>query len=330
MLQKGYNNVVTSNANSVAEKFQYNGKEIDEDLGLNWHDYGARRYDASLGRFMTLDPFAEKYSPQSVYAYAANNPIIYVDVFGMGPGDPPYTKNNVTFIHFDAPTISVVNRQSGGTFTSAAIATDNSSVSNEYVVNMQQYETLTYKAKLQYVAGSNIDVGDLQTQGLTIVNGEVQEGGRTSNSYYVAQCADGSCQAGLGNPPADSKVGFGGGIPLIVDGMAYGAKKKYDSNGKMIQNSSRGFAKQNSFGATVGKTILAFDNDGNFMIVSQQDGVEGMTLAEIRDYLKSEGYTNAISFDGSTSATLVKDKKVINKPDERKNNSIPVGARINE
>ncbi len=96
----------------------------------------------------------------------------------------------------------------------------------------------------------------------------------------------------------------------------------------MIQNSSAGFEFQNS--KTVGKTILAFDNDGNFMIVSQQNGVEGMTLDGIRDHLISKGYTNAISFDGSTSATLVKDNKVINEPDRRKDNSIPVGARINE
>lgn len=112
--------------------------------------------------------------------------------------------------------------------------------------------------------------------------------------------------------------------------MSFGAEKKYDKDGNMIQNSSAGFKAQNKNSKKVGKTILAFDDKGNFMIVSQQNGVEGMTLAEIRDYLKSEGYSNAISFDGSTSATLVKDDKVITKPSGRKNNSIPVGAQIKE
>ena len=36
----------------LAQKFGYNGKELNEELGLDWHDFGARNYDASLG---TLD-----------------------------------------------------------------------------------------------------------------------------------------------------------------------------------------------------------------------------------------------------------------------------------
>lgn len=96
----------------------------------------------------------------------------------------------------------------------------------------------------------------------------------------------------------------------------------------MIQNSSAGYEFQNN--ETVGKTILAFDNKGNFMIVSQQNGVKGMTLDQIRNDLIAKGYTNAISYDGSTSATLLKDNQIINSPDNRKNNSIPVGAKVTE
>lgn len=103
-------------------------------------------------------------------------------------------------------------------------------------------------------------------------------------------------------------------------------RRYIDSNGNMIQNSSAGYPRQNT--ARVGKTILAFDRDGNFMIISQQDEVDGMTLDAIKAELVSKGYTNAISFDGSTSSTLVKDGNVIVSPDERKNNSIPVGAQV--
>ncbi len=57
----------------------------NEEFGLNWYDYGARNYQADLGRFHTIDPRAEDYGFQSPFAYAANNPIIYVDKNGEGP-----------------------------------------------------------------------------------------------------------------------------------------------------------------------------------------------------------------------------------------------------
>jgi RHS repeat-associated protein len=67
----------------------YNGKELQDDLSLYWYDYGARFYDPMLGRWHSVDPLAESYSFQSPYAYAANNPIKFVDVNGAGPGFGP-------------------------------------------------------------------------------------------------------------------------------------------------------------------------------------------------------------------------------------------------
>jgi RHS repeat-associated protein len=68
-------------------KYLYNGKELQEDLGLDMYDYGARYYDASISRFHTLDPKAEIYNNWSPYLYGANNPIRYEDTNGEGPGD---------------------------------------------------------------------------------------------------------------------------------------------------------------------------------------------------------------------------------------------------
>ena len=67
---------------SNVQPYKYNGKELDSKKGLNWYDYGARHYDAALGRFTTNDRFAEKYYSMSPYQYGANSPVVNIDVNG--------------------------------------------------------------------------------------------------------------------------------------------------------------------------------------------------------------------------------------------------------
>ena len=64
------------------QPYKYNGKELDAKKGLNWYDYGARHYDAALGRFTTVDPLAEKHYSESLYTYCYSNPINCIDPNG--------------------------------------------------------------------------------------------------------------------------------------------------------------------------------------------------------------------------------------------------------
>jgi len=57
--------------------YEYTGKEFD-DSGLNY--YGARYYDSSIGRFVTVDPIG---SGINWYAYVDNNPLVKVDPNGL-------------------------------------------------------------------------------------------------------------------------------------------------------------------------------------------------------------------------------------------------------
>lgn len=84
---KGYNNVVSSNGNSVANAWKYNNKELEEELNLGWYDYGARRYDPAIARWTTQDPLADMYESWSPYNYTMNNPIRYIDPDGMMVSD---------------------------------------------------------------------------------------------------------------------------------------------------------------------------------------------------------------------------------------------------
>jgi len=73
--------------NDVAKDtpYQYNGKELNLDHGLNWSDYEARWYDACLGRFTSVDPLAKTMPAWSPYIYTYNNPIRFTDPTGMAP-----------------------------------------------------------------------------------------------------------------------------------------------------------------------------------------------------------------------------------------------------
>ena len=67
---------------SNVQPYKYNGKELDSKKGLNWYDYGARHYDAALGRFTTVDSLAEKHYSESLYTYCYSNPINCIEPNG--------------------------------------------------------------------------------------------------------------------------------------------------------------------------------------------------------------------------------------------------------
>jgi RHS repeat-associated protein len=69
----------------TVNKYKYNGKELNDDFGLNLSDYGARWYDAALGRWWSVEPFSDLFHNSSGYSYALNTPIFCIDMDGFIP-----------------------------------------------------------------------------------------------------------------------------------------------------------------------------------------------------------------------------------------------------
>ncbi|MEM9548232.1 MAG: RHS repeat-associated core domain-containing protein [Bacteroidota bacterium] len=64
-------------------RYGYNGKELNDDFGLEWSDYGFRFYDPAIGRFTGVDPISDQFPHVSTYNYAENEPIANIDLWGL-------------------------------------------------------------------------------------------------------------------------------------------------------------------------------------------------------------------------------------------------------
>jgi RHS repeat-associated protein len=77
-----YGNVL-SNSNPDFQPFAYAGGLYDTQTKLV--RFGARDYDASVGRWTCKDPIGFKGRQSNIYIYAKNNPVNYIDRTGLGP-----------------------------------------------------------------------------------------------------------------------------------------------------------------------------------------------------------------------------------------------------
>jgi RHS repeat-associated protein len=71
---------VTNSTGTLRNPFQYTGRELDSETGLNYNR--ARYYNSATGRFISEDPLSFGGGPNS-YAYVGNNPTNFIDPIGL-------------------------------------------------------------------------------------------------------------------------------------------------------------------------------------------------------------------------------------------------------
>ena len=64
----------------TAYKYKYNGKEYQDELGLNMYAMDMRQYDPAIGRWVVQDPIV--HHSQSPYCGFDNNPVFFADPSG--------------------------------------------------------------------------------------------------------------------------------------------------------------------------------------------------------------------------------------------------------
>jgi RHS repeat-associated protein len=69
---------------TIDNNLRFPGQYFDAETGLhyNWHRY----YDPATGRYLTPDPIGLE-GGMNLYSYSYQNPVNYVDPFGLAPGD---------------------------------------------------------------------------------------------------------------------------------------------------------------------------------------------------------------------------------------------------
>ncbi|WP_378187913.1 RHS repeat-associated core domain-containing protein [Aquimarina sp. W85] len=82
----------SSAISGIPHRYGFNGKEEQMELGLGWLDFGARNYDATLGRWMNPDPLADLRYELTPYNYVQNSPMFKIDPDGL----TDYTLNKKT------------------------------------------------------------------------------------------------------------------------------------------------------------------------------------------------------------------------------------------
>lgn len=66
-----------------SNRFTFQEQEIQDDFGLGWYQFKWRMEDPILGRFISIDPLAEKYVHNSTFAFSENKVISHRELEGL-------------------------------------------------------------------------------------------------------------------------------------------------------------------------------------------------------------------------------------------------------
>jgi RHS repeat-associated protein len=103
-------------AGDTWQPYRFTSKELDNQNGLNWYDFGARWFDvAGVPMWTSVDPLAEKYYYISPYMYCAGDPVNKFDPDGKA------VETAWDFFNVGLDVTSCISNVKSGNYTSAVV-----------------------------------------------------------------------------------------------------------------------------------------------------------------------------------------------------------------
>jgi hypothetical protein len=198
------------------------------------------------------------------------------------------------------------------------------------------------------------DPKDTTIQGQIIDKGSVVAGDSRPQSFWFGQVTaptgdawNWTFRADAGDPPAQASTiaAVGGAGPLIISALRYGTGNDYRPGAPpktdepltgqppaaampyLIQRNNNTFRDVDGRPPGTGKTIVAYCSQKRALLIAVQADGEGpgQRHSALASVLAQRGFDAAVFYDGSDSATLAVDGKVIVRPGQRKDDTIDVG-----
>ena len=239
--------------------FTFTNKQLDQDGGLDWYYFGARFYDAEVGRFLGVDPLAGKYPALNPYHYTKNNPLKYVDRDGMqteGDEEDQLEQEYIMWVNFGKASKQAIQELPQSLNFSEA-AKEITNAANKSVIGISDATSDVSTAGALTGVGLTV-LGSITKQpgmiktGIEIAGKSLAAGIRADGVSLVSKIVDYGAFDGSGTDVGQQSLKFTSSIgagaltkPLQIatrTSFATGVVFRNKSTGRFITNKAGGFA----------------------------------------------------------------------------------------